>query len=409
MKFCMVTTFYPPFNFGGDGIFVYRLSNELARRGHRVDVVHCLDSFHFFDPATPADSFPCHPNVHIHRLKSRLGFLSPLLTHQTGRPMLKKRKLGRILSGSGYDVIHYHNISLVGGPGILAVGQAVKLYTNHEYWLVCPLSILWKFKRRPCVRKNCFFCMIHAGRPPQIWRYSGLLEKKIGHVDAFISPGKFMIEKIREMGLDVPMEHIPNFLPEPLPEPMEEVQEAPLSTRPYFLFVGRLEKNKGLQVLIRAIRRHGKSRLLIAGKGGYVRTLRRLARGADLIEFLGQQSSGELGRLYRNAVAVVVPSLWSEPFGQVVIEAFSHRTPVIVHRSGALPEIVDQSGGGLVYDSEAGLLEALGSLASNAGRRDDLGDRGYRAFRRFWTAERHIQVYLDLIQEVAAKKGGQSV
>ena len=163
MKFCMVTTFYPPYNFGGDGIFVYRLSNELARRGHRVDVVHCLDSFHFFDLAAPEDTNPSHPNVHIHRLKSRLGFVSPLLTHQTGRPVLKKKKLGRIFSGSEYDVIHFHNISLVGGPGILGMGKAVKLYTNHEYWLVCPLSILWKFKRRPCVKRNCFFCLIRAG------------------------------------------------------------------------------------------------------------------------------------------------------------------------------------------------------------------------------------------------------
>ncbi len=43
MRFSMVTTFYPPFNFGGDGIFVHQLSNELASHGHHVEVVHCLD------------------------------------------------------------------------------------------------------------------------------------------------------------------------------------------------------------------------------------------------------------------------------------------------------------------------------------------------------------------------------
>ena len=45
LRFCMITTFYPPENFGGDGIFIHRLSNELARAGHQVDVVHCTDSF----------------------------------------------------------------------------------------------------------------------------------------------------------------------------------------------------------------------------------------------------------------------------------------------------------------------------------------------------------------------------
>jgi hypothetical protein len=41
----MITTFYPPYNFGGDGIFVRQLSNELALRGHRVDVIHCIDAY----------------------------------------------------------------------------------------------------------------------------------------------------------------------------------------------------------------------------------------------------------------------------------------------------------------------------------------------------------------------------
>jgi hypothetical protein len=39
LRFCMITIFYPPYNFGGDGVFVHRLSNELARRGHHVRAV----------------------------------------------------------------------------------------------------------------------------------------------------------------------------------------------------------------------------------------------------------------------------------------------------------------------------------------------------------------------------------
>jgi len=41
----MITTFYPPYSFGGDAIFVERLSSELARRGHHVEVIHCEDSY----------------------------------------------------------------------------------------------------------------------------------------------------------------------------------------------------------------------------------------------------------------------------------------------------------------------------------------------------------------------------
>ena len=76
----MITTFYPPYNFGGDGIFVQRLSNELARRGHRVDVIHSVDAYRL-RAAEPARGYEDHPNVTVHALASSFGFLSALATH----------------------------------------------------------------------------------------------------------------------------------------------------------------------------------------------------------------------------------------------------------------------------------------------------------------------------------------
>ena len=113
----MVTTFYPPYSLGGDGIFVHRLANELARHGHTVDVVHCLDAYRWKTRQEPAEPYKDHPNVTVHGLKSRFGALSPLATHQTGFPLFKTRAIQRILEGR-FDVIHFHNISLVGGPGV---------------------------------------------------------------------------------------------------------------------------------------------------------------------------------------------------------------------------------------------------------------------------------------------------
>ena len=61
-----------------------------------------------------------HPNVRRHELRSGLGWLSPLLTQQTGRPLLKRAKIRRLLRKHDYDVIHYHNTSLL-GPAVLAM------------------------------------------------------------------------------------------------------------------------------------------------------------------------------------------------------------------------------------------------------------------------------------------------
>jgi hypothetical protein len=84
LRFCMITTFYPPYNFGGDGIFVKRLANELAQRGHQVEVIHCIDAYHLLSSQESQGSYPDHPNVTVHGLKSRFGFLSPLATYLTG-------------------------------------------------------------------------------------------------------------------------------------------------------------------------------------------------------------------------------------------------------------------------------------------------------------------------------------
>ena len=89
----------------------------------------------------------------FHGLKSRWGFLSPLSTLETGIPLFKRSRIREILS-AGFDVIHYHNVSLVGGPKILEYGQAIKLYTPHEYWLVCPTHMLFRFNREPCLRRG---------------------------------------------------------------------------------------------------------------------------------------------------------------------------------------------------------------------------------------------------------------
>lgn len=97
LRFCMVTTSYPPHNFGGDGIFVYRLSNELAQRGHQVEIIHCLDSFYSLHSNEPNGQYPNHPDVTVHSLKSGAGVLSPLWTHHLGSPGLKSGNIKRIM------------------------------------------------------------------------------------------------------------------------------------------------------------------------------------------------------------------------------------------------------------------------------------------------------------------------
>ena len=398
LRFCMVTTFYPPYNFGGDGITVRRLANTLAEHGHQVEVAHCVDAFEMLRPAgvPAAGPYDDHPTIVHHAMRSRAGRLSPVITQQTGSPGLKRAQLHRLLTEGRFDVVHFHNTSLI-GPTALSYGDALKLYTTHEHWLVCPTHVLWKFNREPCTHRQCLRCVLQAGRPPQMWRSLGLLDRSLRHLDAIIAPSRFTRDKHLEFGLDVdaPVVHIPNFLPRASPSP---AVESPPHPRPYFLFAGRLERIKGAHVLVETFRDYAGADLLLAGLGNDAEALRHAAEGSPHVHFLGAVPYSRLEQLIRHAIAVIVPSVGYEVFPTVVLEAYAHGTPVIGHRLGPLPEMLDGCGG-LTYSTGAELVSAMEALRTDRDRRDALGMRAAATYEALWTPERHLAAYFALIAE----------
>jgi glycosyltransferase involved in cell wall biosynthesis len=407
LNFLHLTTFYPPYSFGGDAMYIYRLSHALAEAGHHVDVIHCVDAFHLLHPGEPRIRFTEHSNVVRHELRSHFKSLSPLLTQQTGRPFLKGKVIRQVLASRHYDVIHYHNISLL-GPRTLAMGpeSAIKMYMTHEHWLVCPMHVLWKFNSRACEKPECLRCVLMGKRPPQLWRYTGMLEKAAKSVDQFVSPSRFTARMHAERGFSQPVAHLPYFIDRadadwraPQPRPQQE---------PYFLFVGRLEVIKGLQTVIAMWNeRAPQVDLLIAGSGAYESQLRAAAGSNPRIKFLGPKSQVELGALYHHALACIVPSITYETFGIIIVEAFARKTPVIVRDLGALPEVVEDSGGGYVYRGDEELLSAMHRLAASPGLRAEMGEKGYQSFLRHWSREAHMQMYFDFLNRNAVKKWGR--
>ncbi len=400
LRFCFVTTFYPPHSCGGDGIYVYRLANELAERGHEVEVVHCLDSFRALSDGKTLSGFADHPNVRVHGLKSRLGVLSPVLTHLTGFPLLKRRALRGVLERP-FDVIHYHNVSLVGGPRLLAWGSALKLYTMHEYWLCCPTHTLFRFNRQPCTRRYCTLCSLAYRRPPQLWRWSRLMQSSMRHVHGFLALSEFALSKHREAFPDIPLYRLPPFVP----VSRTEFNGVPASAEgepagPYFLYVGRLEKLKGLQTIIPAFGKFEAAPLRVAGSGKMEAELRRLACGCN-VEFLGQMPESRLSGLYRGAIALIVPSICHEILPLVILEAFREGTPVLARNMGGMPELIN-AGGGMTFETEAQLLEAMAKLSGDLRLRQEMGEKARKVFLERWTAASHIESYLDIVDLLSA-------
>lgn len=405
LRIAMVTTFYPPYNFGGDGVYVQRLARALVRRGHYVEVIHDTDGYRMLSGKDPGEPEPDATGVVVHRLRSRLAAPAALAVQQFGRPVVHAAELHRLLTDR-FDVIHFHNISLIGGPGIWAYGTGVKLHTAHEHWLVCESHILWRDNKELCDEKRCLMCALRHKRPPQAWRVTNLIEREAPNVDAFLMLSQSAVDNHRRFGFTPPMTVVPSFLPAEEAdalEPETEMEGKPVP--PYFLFVGRLEIIKGLQDVIPQFGADSPAELWIAGAGEYENELRRLAVGRDKVKFLGRQPMERLRQLYRDALAVVTPSVCYEVFPMVVLEAFREGTPIIARELGPYPEIVNETGGGLLFNDDASLKYTLERLANNPAEAEAMGARGLKAFQETWSEDVALARYFGIIRDVADRKG----
>lgn len=400
MKICMVTTFYPPFNFGGDGLFIQQLSRDLVGSGHEVHVVHSVDAFLAKGGPTPGAiaSDEVLDGVHVHRLRSRMSILSALFTQQAGRPYHAGR-LRRLLA-SGFDVINYHNISLVGGPDVFGLGHGGKLFTPHEHWWVCPTHVLWKYTGELCTHPQCFRCCLAQGTPPQLWRRAkGWMGRCIEQVDLILAPSRFTAARYRawmdENGVAVPIEILPGYSPR-----LELTADRPprLPER-FFLYVGRLTPAKGILKLVDVFARRPDWTLLVVGEGESGSTIR--ARGLRNVHVVGRVPRAELGNYYARAVALVTPSLCAETFGLAASEALSCGTPVVTSASGGTDELVTEEVG-YVYRTEARLLEILDLLWNDRDARERLGGGARKHYEAHFTPERYLGGYFAAIERVLA-------
>lgn len=402
LRFAFLTTFYPPFNFGGDGIGIQRLARGLVRDGHHVTVIHDADAYNALRQGDEPAPAPDPVGVEVVPLKSGLGALSPFLTQQFGRPVVNGPAIEKLLADGRFDVVNFHNVSLVGGPGLFKYGTGIKLYMAHEHWLVCPSHVLWRHGKELCTGRQCISCQLSYRRPPQWWRMTGLLERESRHIDAFIAMSEFSRQKHREFGFEPPMEVVPYFL--------EEDQSASATAtdsphrRPYFLFVGRLEKIKGLDDVLPLFRDEPGPDLVIAGDGEYGDSLRAAAHGSSRVHFLGRVPVDQLKRYYQHATALIVPSVCFETFGIILIEAFRQGTPVIARRLGPFPELIEKSGAGLLFSTATELTGAIDRMVGDADLVARCAAAGREAFAAHWSERVVVPKYLDVVRRVARRK-----
>ena len=407
VRLLMLTTFYPPYSFGGDGINVQRMVRALAARGARITVVHDKDAYLALagsEPDKAADEQL--PNVRVIGLKSPLGLISSLVAQQTGRSLVHGRALRALVDEIRPDVSWHNNVSLMGAPGVLDLPASLRIYEAHEHWLVCPTHVLWRHGRELCTEKQCLRCVIAYRRPPQLWRYTGFLDRQLEKMDLIIAKSEFSRNKHSEFGFKHEMQVLPLFLPphHGTPDRSARSEDSDVHPRPFFLFAGRLEEIKGVQDLIPIFQAQDRADLIIAGDGDFAADLRNMARGNPRIRFVGRIAPENLARYYAGALASIVPSLCYETFGTVLIESFREGTPVIARNLGPFPEIIETSGAGCLFDTETELVTAISRIQDDSSLRRTWSEAAVAAFDQHWHEDHVLNQYGMALSDAAHRK-----
>jgi glycosyltransferase involved in cell wall biosynthesis len=334
---------------GGQGVYLYNLTRELAARGHSID---CFVGPPYPDPMPWAQvrhlenqqfwgrSFEKRPGWFLPRpdpfriltplnffefATTRFGFLPEPFAFSVRGACSVLDQLGR---GVRYDIVHDVQSVSYGLLWLQALGLPVVTTVHH------PLSI----DRRASLERDRTFMELKGS----LTFYPVRTQRRVARrLDAVLTSSEASAEELRrDYGVRPERIHLVwngVELP-PLVAHRSRPQKAEL------LFVGRCgDPNKGLEVLLDAMARLPESvHLRVLDVPPYETTLERQIRDlnlADRIRFDGKVSRSELEEAYRTAIAVVVPSLF-EGFGLPAVEALGAGTPVVASRAGALAEVL---------------------------------------------------------------------
>ncbi|HEY8100649.1 MAG TPA: glycosyltransferase family 4 protein [Burkholderiaceae bacterium] len=174
----------------------------------------------------------------------------------------------------------------------------------------------------------------------------------------------------------------------------------------YFVFIGRVSPEKRVDRAIDIARQCGIP-LYIAAKvdiadEAYFNEYIRPLMDTPLVTFLGEINDVEKSKLLKHAKALLFPIDWPEPFGLVMIEAFSCGTPVIAYRNGSVPEIMEHGVTGFVVTNQDEAIEAARNIESI----DRTGCRNSfeRRFTTTLMANNYVHVYQKLLANAGTRK-----
>lgn len=278
------------------------------------------------------------------------------------------KKISLLLKEHQIAFAHFHIIQHYVTPAIIwklkKAGVPI-IWTLHEYKLICPENTFVSNGKicEKCHNHKFYNCAINKCKKQSFWAsalasldgyfyyFSGLYKK----IDFFLCPSQFLLNKYQQFNFPESKLTLTNYCYDiaSLDSSIRELEERPASGAgqgKYFLYVGRIEKVKGIFTMINAI--CGTDIVLkIAGTGSLLEEITEYVANNNLsnIEILGLQNKKEVYALTLNALCVICPSEWYENYPFSVIESMLFSKAVIGASIGGIPELVIDNKTGLLF------------------------------------------------------------
>jgi glycosyltransferase involved in cell wall biosynthesis len=338
----------------------------------------------------------------------------PALAKATVWNSVVYREIRALIRRDRPQVAHFHNTFPLISPAAYYAARAEGVpvvQTLHNYRLLCPNALffrdggvcedcLGKMVPWPGVAHACYrasrsssavvAAMLTTHRTLGTWKAA---------VDSYITLTEFARQKFIQGGL--PAEKIivkPNFVH---PDPGSGQGRGR-----YFLFVGRLSQEKGVDTMLAAWKRLGeKVPLKIVGDGELAPEVAEAAERLNEVEWMGRQPKERVLALMKDARALIFPSVWYEGFPMVIAEAYAVGLPVIASNLGSMSSLIDHGHTGLhLHPSDPDDLAAQVEWVSmHPAELRRMREEARREFEAKYTAERNYKYLMDIYRAVVER------
>ena len=405
MNILLINTFLYPR--GGDTTYTFAISHLLQEQGHAVSFFGMQDERNLSLPNR--DLFVSA--VDFRALVQNKNFVNGLkVLTRSIYSVEARRKFSKLLDRVKPGIVHLQNIHAHITPSIILEAKKRGIpvvWTLHDYKLICPNSHFlidqtgqiceschgghfWQAAKLKC-KKNSLMASGMASIEAYCHQFMGVRNL----VNAFLCPSAFLLSKLLENGFEhEKSHHLPLFLPQNYFNQSTQHED-------YFLFLGKLEKLKGIEILLEAARLAPQVKVVIAGRADEV-FLRHLSELLPPnVSYVGFKTGEDLVNLRRSARAVVLPSLWYENQPFCILESFAIGKPVIASDLGGMRELIgDNERGILVPHGDAkALAMAMINMAENQKTTAHLGTNAFEYATKNHTPEKHYRQLLSIYQQ----------